>query len=144
MDATLSRLFGIDPASGAGGLPFLVFVDMLHADDRATVSQSIGEAVRVGGAGRQSFRIRSPNGLRRVAVLGQAFSNAGEKTSQYTGVIFEAGVPSEEQRTGLVDHCIAAYRLARELNAELPVYFISMALIEMGFEEAQLEGGEPH
>lgn len=58
-------------------------------------------------------------------------------------------VPNGRQTQPSIQHrsrirCIAVYRLARELNAELPMYCFSMTLIEMGFNEARFDGGEPH
>ncbi|MFP3546322.1 response regulator [Rhizobium sp. SIMBA_035] len=62
VDEAFARAFGLDPALGRIGLSLDQVIETVHPDDKASLSQAMGEALRRGGPYAHQYRTRRADG----------------------------------------------------------------------------------
>ncbi len=62
VDEAFARAFGLDPALGRIGLSLDQVIETVHPDDKASLSQAMGEALRCGGPYAHQYRTRRADG----------------------------------------------------------------------------------
>ena len=88
-DANLARLFSVAPHAAAGG-ELGVYLQAIHPDDRARVTDTIGEAIVNKNDYEAEYRVVLPNGsLRWLVARGKVERNAEGKTLALPGVVVD-------------------------------------------------------
>jgi signal transduction histidine kinase len=88
LDEFANPLFGY-PA-GAYEAAYDLFLQMIHPDDRARVSQEIREANAANGAYETSFRVKWPDeSMHDLSARGKVVRGAGEGLTRMTGVFWD-------------------------------------------------------
>lgn len=86
----LSRMFGIDPARAAVGIPLIEFVQRIHPDDRKRVEVEIDKAVKTGDMYESEYRVLLPDGeIRWVLARGQTKLEDLDGTNIFSGTLVD-------------------------------------------------------
>jgi PAS domain S-box-containing protein len=89
-DVRLAHLFSVDPEHAAAGAPLSAFVDNIHPDDRARVSESIRQAVNAGGDFAEEYRVMQKDGaMRWVYARGHCHLDGAGHPTRFPGVVFD-------------------------------------------------------
>ena len=84
-----ARMYGIDPARAAAGLPLQEYIAGIHPDDRAEVSRLVDKAVQTGGEYRAEYRIVADGRTRWVIARGRCLRNEQGEVVRFPGVTFD-------------------------------------------------------
>ena len=87
-DQSFATFYGLDPQRLADdGIPLHEVAAVVHADDRAAVSESHDAAMAASGSYSKQFRVIKPDGtLRHLMVRGHCYEHDGDRALRYTGV----------------------------------------------------------
>lgn len=89
-DRRFAATFGVDPEAAARGLPVSSFVQSIHADDRARVSQDIQRTIEGGGPFISEYRVHDADGsVRDVVARGRIISGPDGRGMRFPGVVFD-------------------------------------------------------
>ncbi|MDP3418420.1 PAS domain-containing sensor histidine kinase [Falsiroseomonas sp.] len=133
-DERFARVFGVDAARAANGVPHAEFVQAMHPDDRLRVQAAIGRAVETGEPYDVEYRVLQPDGGSRwLHVRGRCLRNAAGEPMRFPGtaVDIHARKLAEERQALLsreVDHraknALAVVQAALRLTRapDLPSY----------------------
>lgn len=90
-DTRFARMFGVDPERAETGVPIAEFVAGVHPEDRAAVTERIGETLRAGGRFRAEYRLldREGRGERWVLALGRAVAGPQGGPVRLPGVVVD-------------------------------------------------------
>jgi PAS domain S-box-containing protein len=86
-DERFARMFGVDPAEAAAGVPIERFVGAIHPDDQPAVEREIAEAVRTLGAYEIEYRIVGGDSPRWVLARGQVYGDAQGTAVRFRGAV---------------------------------------------------------
>lgn len=88
-DTSVAAHFGLDPDHTVTGLPIGAYLESVHKDDRAGLSQAISSAVRGGQPFHAEYRVKDAHGSFRVVVaLGRCFRDTLGNPTVYSGIIY--------------------------------------------------------
>lgn len=89
-DARFARLYGVDPALAAAGIPIAHFLETIHPDDIDRVGQEIDHCLTTGGAFSSEYRLVQADGREIwIAAQGRAMLDAEGRAIQFPGVAFD-------------------------------------------------------
>ncbi|HZL57356.1 MAG TPA: PAS domain-containing protein, partial [Bryobacteraceae bacterium] len=89
-DARFARLFSVDPAKAAAGVPVGDFIDGIHPEDRERVSQRIQQTLETGEYFSEEYRVVSEDGLGRwIYAQGRCHRDANGKAVRFPGVAID-------------------------------------------------------
>ncbi|MGV3491472.1 MAG: PAS domain-containing protein [Devosia sp.] len=89
-DEQFARLYNIDPAAAARGVPIEQFVAGIHPSDRERVGKEIQHAIEFREDYRSEYRLDAPDGqVRWVAASGHAHYDAEGKPTRFPGVAID-------------------------------------------------------
>jgi PAS domain S-box-containing protein len=107
-DERFARSFGLDPERCREGVTLQEVLASLHAEDRASVADGIGEALRRGGPSRSEFRVRGDDGaFRWIEANGRVDTDENGAATRFPGVLID------------IEHRRAIEAELRELNQQL-------------------------
>ena len=96
-NAELARLFGVDPAIAASGVPGAAFFQIVHEQDRGWLQDAIAQSQSSGTPLREDFRVVRPDGeLRWVAARGRSLNGPDARPARLPGVAIDI---TERRRT---------------------------------------------
>lgn len=105
-DEFTARVFCVDPAAAARGLPASAYLDAVVDEDRAAVSASLTQAIESYGAYDIEYRVRQKNGeILWLQARGRVECDASDQTVNFHGAVMditarklaEAGVRASEE-----------------------------------------------
>ncbi|WP_428377076.1 PAS domain S-box protein [Lichenicoccus sp.] len=89
-DSRFARIFAMDPAVLARGLPLSSILDAIHPDDHAEVESRIAEAVAAGSRYRAEYRVRQHDGAWLwVEANGNCEQDASGAPRRFPGILFD-------------------------------------------------------
>ncbi|MGC1466151.1 MAG: HWE histidine kinase domain-containing protein [Pseudolabrys sp.] len=85
-DERFARLYGVDPAEAAAGVPVEAFVANIHPDDRLRVERKVRKAVRSVGSLSVEYRLMQRDGsIRWVLARGYCLGDANGRALRFPG-----------------------------------------------------------
>jgi PAS domain S-box-containing protein len=99
-DESFARLYGVEPAAAARGVPIAQFTRAIHADDHERVGIAIRFAMTGGGAYAEEYRVVQQDGTARwVYARGSCQHDASGRATRFAGIIVDITERKlEEQR----------------------------------------------
>jgi PAS domain S-box-containing protein len=89
-NATLARIFSVDPQKAVGGLPLETFVQAIHAEDRQRVMDAVTRALNTRGFYAEDYRVISSDGETHwVAARGAAEYDGSGAPVKFSGVLVD-------------------------------------------------------
>jgi len=88
VDPDCAALFGVDPAKASGGLTLGAYLDAVHPNDVADLSDKIDAALK-GGVLEAEYRIITGNRSRRVFARGYCSLDQSKRPARLPGAIIE-------------------------------------------------------
>ncbi len=79
---------------------------------------------------------------KQLRAIGKCFQASGQVPCICTGLVYRMDAAHRDADADLVEHCIAAYQSAKSSNSLIVQYLISMALIEIGYQGAEIDPGK--
>lgn len=89
VDPDCAALFGIDPSKASGALTLGAYLDAVHPDDVAGLSEKIDATLKGGGVLEAEYRIVTGNRTRRVFARGYCTLDQSKRPSRLPGAIIE-------------------------------------------------------
>ena len=104
-DEIIARLFGLDPAAAAAGIPRLLYENTLHPDDIASLNDAAFDCILTGKPYNAVYRVKAADGsFRSVRTLGRCIYDEQGHASHLTGLTTEVDAqPSIQPATALLD-----------------------------------------
>lgn len=97
-DPALADLFGLDPDSAASGLPFRLYLDRVHPDDRGRLARAISDVIVADIPQQSTYRVLNATGAYvSVEAFGRAFRDAQGKPVHYAGIVVPTSPPLKPQ-----------------------------------------------
>jgi hypothetical protein len=142
MDDNLCRYLGFDTSIGVKGISIRDLADTIHPEDRLDFCNSIEASARSGTTFSHDFRSLTMEAPQvQLRAIGKSFQASGQVPSICTGLVYRMVPLQRDAEADLVEHCLAAYGSAKSSNSFIVQYLISMALIEIGYEGAEIDPG---
>jgi len=88
-DTRFARLFSVDPERAAAGAPAQEYIEGIHPDDRALVSERIQLAIDTNEDYAVDYRVHPNGAMRWVHSRGRCFRNAEGKPLRLPGVVID-------------------------------------------------------
>lgn len=139
LDAILANFLGLQEDVAAHGITFQRYLKGIHPDDRDRVRQQCEDSIESGEPCRQEYRLVDKDGaVTPIIAVGQCFRDKSDKPSDYAGILFDAHSLNATRidEENIIEHCLAAYASAKNLNDDFVTYLLSMVLHELGYQEA--------
>jgi PAS domain S-box-containing protein len=89
-DERFARLYSVDPARAAVGVPIAEFIDGIHPDDRDRVGREVEQALATGDAFASEYRVRRADGsVHHVLARGRCTYDAAGRPLRFPGVVVD-------------------------------------------------------
>ncbi len=125
-DDQFARLYGVDPAEAARGVPIAEFFRSVHPEDRQRLNAAIVRSLATGAEFAEEYRITgAASGERWVAARGRAHLDANGRPTRFPGVSFDitarqrskaALASSEARNRQILDSAIDYAIIATDLD----------------------------
>jgi len=89
VDPDCAALFGIDPSKASGELTLGAYLNAVHPDDVAGLSDKIDATLKGGGVLEAEYRIVTGNRTRRVFARGYCSLDQSKRPARLPGAIIE-------------------------------------------------------
>jgi PAS domain S-box-containing protein len=129
-DERFAKVYGVDPAAAARGVPISEFTRNIHSEDLDAVGPAIRVAVRDGGEFNSEYRILQGDGnVVWVAARGRCTHDASGNPLRFSGVIIDI-TEQKQGESALREQYAETDRQRRELETIYSGSPIGMALYE--------------
>ena len=89
-DASLARMYAVDPGEAAQGAPIAAFLRGVHPQDLPRLSEAIASSLRTGEAFAEDYRVSGGTaGMRWIAARGRPHLDPHGRATRFAGVSFD-------------------------------------------------------
>ena len=97
-DTFMAQLYGLDPAEALEGLPFQMFQNAIHDDERQQAKELISRVIATGGEYEDEYRVRGSDGKYRwVVARGRVDLDEKNKAGRFSGAVFDVTALKQAQ-----------------------------------------------
>lgn len=120
-DATMARVYGVDPVWAASGAPISAYIHNIHPEDRAYIEQAVARTLEQGGDYLEEYRlIQSDGSTTWVSASGHCAQAPDGSPLRFTGLTIDISERKQTEAALHVTEKLAAVgRLASSIAHEI-------------------------